>query len=220
MRRLLVLLFGLLAVPVTFFAGAAWSYHRARQHGSYEFNAQLDELKEVQERVYGSNNFHYWTHNDEAKALIDAYDPATMGGNIRISYIGGFRDVSETYLELQGSGELYSSVDGNRKLVTTIDPARCRDIFRRTLTGGILNYSDDVVQLKQDLIRGGGMSVTCSGDTRIEITVEKLEISKVIDVYVPKIEHENHPHIIEYKLVVDLEDEIYGLVPTGYPLWK
>ena len=120
MERLFVLLFVLFAIPATFFAGAAWAHYRARQHASYELNAQLGDLQQGQESIYGPNNFH-WKYNDRSKTLIEGYDPATMGGSIRVSYIGGFRDVFETYFELQGSGELYSGVDGNRKLVTTIE---------------------------------------------------------------------------------------------------
>lgn len=220
MRRLLILIFVLLVIPATFFAGVAWYHYRDRQNTSYVANSQLLGFQEIQEKIYGSNGFHYEAYNDKTRALLDAYDPATMGGGIKISYIGGLRDISESYLELQGTGELHSGVDGNRELVATIDPTRCRDIFRRTLTSGIINYSDDVIELKKDIIQGGGVFVTCGAITRIEITVEKLGVSKVIEVYMPKVEHENHPHIIEYKLVLDLEEEINGLVPAGFPLWK
>jgi len=205
-------------MPVAFFGGAVWSMHRARSHGQYELNAQIKQLEQVQGNIYGPNTFH-WTgdSNRETKALIEAYDPAVSGGRIRVGYSG---ELGERYLELSGTGELYAGGNGERKLVTTIDPKRCREIFHRTLTSGILNYSDDMVGLKQDLIRGGGKSVTCVGPTRIDITAAELGVSKVIEVFTPQVELENHPHIIEYKLVVDLQDEINGLVPAGFPLWK
>lgn len=218
MKRLLILILVLLVIPATFFAGAAWSIHRARSLAQYELNAQIKELKEIQGNIYGPNTFH-WTgdYNRETKALIEAYNPAISGGRIRVAYSGM---VSDSYLELDGTGELHAGLNEKRKLVTTIDPARCRDIFRRTLTSGILNYSDDVIGLKQDLLRGGMKSETCTGPTRIEIMVGELGVSKIIEIHSPQLEHENHPHIIEYKLVVDLKEEINGLVPAGFPLWK
>jgi hypothetical protein len=217
-RRLLILILVLLIIPAAFFAGAAWSIHRAHSQAQYELSAQIEKLEEIQRNIYGSNTFH-WTsgYYRETTDRIDAYDPAISGGRIRVAYSGM---LSESYLELAGTGELHAGRNGQEKLVTTIDPQRCREIFHRTLTCGILNYSDDVVGLKQDLIRGGGKSVTCVGPTRIDITVAELGVSKVIEILTPEIERENHPHIIEYKLVVDLQDEINGLVPAGFPLWK
>ena len=146
MRRLLILILVLLIIPATFFAGAAWSIHRARSHGQYELNAQIKQLEEIQGNIYGPNTFH-WTgdYNRETKELIEAYDPAISGGRIRVGYSG---ELSESYLELAGTGELHAGRNGQRKLVTTIDPKRCREIFHRTLTSGILNYSDDMNRVK------------------------------------------------------------------------
>ena len=91
----------------------------------------------------------------------------------------------------------------------------------RVITSGLLNYSDGIGEIKQDLARPDSMSyVTDMPVTEIRISVPELGIDKFISIYAPQVELRNYPDIVELQLVASLENEILSFVPDDDPVWK
>lgn len=180
-------------------------------------------IAELRQRIYGPNQFHLADFS-EAKAQLDAFDPAKSAGSITLSYIGGMDGSiggSDLHLQLRADGSLSSDNHGRRRLITTIPPERCAAVFRRVLTSGLLNYSEGIIELKKDLLPPDGWKmVTDNPSTEIHVFVPELKTEQTVSVYAPDVELKNFPDIIEFQIITQLEKEILELVPKDYPLWK
>jgi hypothetical protein len=179
-----------------------------------------DRVKSMRSEIYGNNDFHTENGSPEIKAKLGAYTPSRPDEVISLSYVGGMAG-RDTHLSLFGNGELRMEREDRSQLLTTLSKDRCKLFFHRVLTSGVLNYSDDVVALKESLLppdmqRG----VTCNPQTHFRISVPDFQVEKAISIYTPQIELENYPDIVEFQLIVQLEKEILELVPKDYPLWE
>ena len=179
-----------------------------------------DKAKNLRQQIFGSNNFHQEEISPIVKAQLAGFAPSKSIEYITLAYIGGLGG-SDFHLTLYGDGTIYSEDHGRRQLISTIPPDRCNSFFHRVLTSGILNYSEDIVALKEELLAPDrSIGVTDRANTEIRISVPKLKVEQAISVYAPDVELKNFPDIIEFQTITQIEHEILDLVPKGYPLWK
>ncbi len=137
-----------------------------------------------------------------------------------MSYVGGY-GVSDAHIRIQTNGVVMVTNNDVSREVVALDQARCSEFFMRVITSGLLNYSDEIIEIKQDLERPDSMSgVTDLPMTEIHVSIPELEIDKVISIYAPQVELRNYPDIVELQLVASLENEILSFVPDDDPVWK
>lgn len=111
---------------------------------------------------------------------------------------------------------------GATRKVGTLDQGRCADFFKRVITSGVLNYSNDVIELKVDLTHPPSHAgVLDASDTEFRISVPELGIEKKISLEAPaQSQLKSNPDIIEFQLVATLENEILEFLPKDDPLWS
>jgi hypothetical protein len=178
-----------------------------------------ESLKDIQQRVYGDNCFHLEGIDPESDVRLNAFDPAKGGGTIRLAYSSVWNN--DCSLTLNGDGTLTSENKSGSRVVTTLDHDRCKAFFRKTLASGLLNYSQQTVDLKKDLDRPNSIShVNDAADVEIIISVPELGVNKTVSIYAPDTELKNFPDIIELQILTRLEREILELVPKGDPDWS
>jgi len=181
--------------------------------------AWANEVKYARQEICGDNRFHRAESDPEIRAKLSAYSPSP-NEVISVSYIGGY-GATDTDLRLYGNGELRVERTGKSETLATLPADRCAAFFRRVLSSGVLNYSDDLVFLKERLLRPTSTrGVTCNPMTLFRISVPALQVEKEISAYTPEIELENYPDIIELQLLVQLERDLLGLVHQGFTLWE
>lgn len=220
MRRLLCLLL-LIAFFIAGFS-LAWNYVIV---SGTERLAHLDKSRrELCQNVYGRNYLHVQGVDTKAEARLAAFDPAHGSNTLQLIYSNPF--AGEAGLTLQGDGTLVSKTKNGTRKVAVIDHELCMALFHKVLTSGLLNYSEDVIRLKESLdykLGGPGYAkkhVDDGSDVEIRITVPELEVDKEISIYEPGVALENHPDIIEFQLLIDLEKEIQNLAPEDDPDWR
>lgn len=217
-RRLLIPFLLLLIFAAGWATSLVVTHGKFRFSGTYEIARYEESVKDLRQHIYGENHLHHTDLFPDEKAKLDAFDPAESKSTITLSY-HGFRDTNQ--LELQGDGRLYSVTEGIHQLVTILSPEQCKAFFHQILTSGILNYSEDVIELKKDLpfiatfVPGSSHSLT-----EIQIYVPELGVEKSISINSPEDELEYNPDIIEYQLFNQTAQQIRDLVPSHVPLWK
>lgn len=187
--------------------------------GMHWINRQRTEAKlqevvsRLQSQTYGSNYLDRPGIDKEADAQLAAFDPSHSECRIEL----GFSSVwGEQSYQLSGTGEFWRTAKGKRELLITLPPERCKAFFLNMLKGGILNCSAEVIDLKEDLgqeVSHVFSEVYDASTTDIRIFVPSLKIDKAISVYAADFGLEQHPDIIEYKIITDVEKAMLGLVP-------
>lgn len=178
------------------------------------------EVARIRQQIYGANFFHQKGISPEDDARLERFDPTTSKGSIAISYIGGLGG-ADAHIQINADGSVFVIHHGVSRKVRSLDQSRCAEFFRRVLTSGILNYSDEIVELKLDLTNpnpGGG--VMDAPMTEFRISVPELNIDKKFAICSPQSELRHCPDMIEFRLVVALEEEVHSFVPEGDPFWK
>ncbi len=196
------------------------------QHQSSERIARIEErqgefINRIRQRIYGSNYFHRKGISPEDDARLERFDPAASKAFITLSYVGGMGS-SDTHLTIEGNGTVSVTEHGAKRKIATMDQGRCWDFFKRMITSGVLNYSTDVIELKEDLkYPSSHAGVLDAPDTRFQISVPELGIEKMISLGAPaQTQLKSNPDIIEFQLVATLEKEIVGFIPKDDPLWS
>jgi len=178
-----------------------------------------ESIKDMQQRIYGNNYFHLEGIDPESDARLNAFDPAKSGVTIRLAYSSVWDD--DCSLTLKGDGSLTSENKSGSRVVTTLDHDHCKAFFRKTLASGLLNYSQQTVDLKKDLDRPNSTShVNDAADVEIKISVPELGVNKTVSIYAPDTELKNYPDIVELQIFSRIEREILELVPNGDPDWS
>ena len=182
---------------------------------------QGEFIKRIRQRIYGSNYFHSKGISPEDDARLELFDPAASKGFITLSYVGGMGN-SDTHLTIGINGVISVLERGATRKVGTLDQGRCADFFKRVITSGVLNYSNDVIELKVDLTYPPSYAVVCdASDTAFQISVPELGIEKIISLRAPaQSQLKSNPDIIEFQLVATLENEILGFLPKDDPFWS
>lgn len=193
---------------------------KSQRHREFDEEEFRERVREFRQRIFGTNYFHHEGLFTETDAQLAAFDLASSKGSIVLSYTGGMGR-GDLSIRLSSDGILTREVDGVSERITAIAPERCKTIFLESLRSGILNYSEGVIELKQDLLRPNSrIHITDSPDTNISISVPELAVEKLVTIYAPDIEAQNYPDIIEFRIFLRIEKEIRDLVPKDYPLWK
>jgi hypothetical protein len=175
-------------------------------------------LKALRQTIYGENHFHDKGYDPKADARLAAFDPATSKGSITLTESGGWSTGAQG-LQLRGDGRLYALSKDPPRLITTLAPERCKELFQQVLTSGILNHSQSVVKLKKDM-RQWHASIIDSTAIRFQISVPELGVEKTAEEYAPDFELKHYPDIIEFQIFAQLEKAMRDLVPPGDPEWR
>ena len=168
---------------------------------------QAKDLLSIRKRIYGNNYFHTKGFSLEADARLERFEPLRSKGEITLSYVRGLKGTG-TQLQIQGDGSITVVDHGTTRKVGTLEQGRCAEFFRRVITSGLLNYSDQVIEIKRDL--APPYSFRMQSDATIpefRIRIPELDIDKVFSID-GEFESRNYPDIIEYKLAAALEEEI------------
>jgi hypothetical protein len=189
------------------------------------FNGVRDEkrfkesINALQQRIYGDNYFHLEGIDPEGKARLNAFDPSQCDATIQLAYSSIWNN--DCHLTLRGDGTLTSETKSSSRVVTIIDHDRCKAFFRKVLSSGMLNYSQQAVDLKKDLFTYTSIKMV-SDAAYVEITISapELQVHKTVSIYAPDVELENYPDIIELQIFTHLEREILDLVPKGDLDWS
>jgi len=220
MKRLLLLLLNLLVVPLAFFGGIAFSYYRLERAPDPAIAMMEQDIRDARMTVCKRDPYADESIAPDGQPW-DIFDPSEDDNLLKLSYVGGLRDIRENSLELSGDGELHVSVDGKRRLVRTLAVEETRRIFLDVLQGGITEYSDGVVMMKQGLKSPSALKyTTCGANTCIEIRVPKYQIDFKHSCYQPENDASNYPDIIEFKQILDFEKQIRSLVPDETNIWE
>lgn len=185
------------------------------------YEAEQGRLKtSLRQRIYGSNYFHSKGISPEDDARLRRFDPAASKGFITLSYVGGMGN-NDTYLTIMCNGTVSVKERGTARKVATMDQGRCSDFFKRLITSGVLNYSDDVIDMKVDLTYPPSYAGFLHAPiTEFEISVPELGIEKIISLRAPAQSLlKSNPDILEFELVAALENEILELLPKDNPFW-
>ncbi|MEO6478167.1 MAG: hypothetical protein ABIQ96_23800 [Luteolibacter sp.] len=179
-----------------------------------------EEIKTLRQRIYGSNHYHQKWISPESDERLERLDFSQSGGSITLAYANGLSG-RKSNLQIRCDGTFSINKDGVPRLITTLDSTRCADFFKRVITSGLLNYSDDVVEMKRDLKRPNPISdVSDASSVGFVISVPKLDIEKEFSIYAPEVELRNYPDIIEFQLIVAVEKDILNFIPKNDPYWK
>ena len=180
---------------------------------------QADSIVSIRQRIYGSNYFHTKGISQESDMRLEGFDPAGSKGSITMSYVGGLGG-ADTHLQIQAYGNIFVIDHGVSRKANTLDQGRCADFFRRVITSGLLNYSDEVIEIKRDLARPHSMTYRSDAPaTKFRIRVPELDADKEFAADA-EVELRNFPDIIEYQLVTSLEKDILSFIPKDDPFWK
>ena len=220
-RRWLLRLSYLILLLTAFAAGFKLGWHFVVVDGMNQLRDLDKTRKEFCQEIYGTNYLHLHGIDKEEEARLAAFDPTRGSNTLRLSYSswGGSR-----VLTLRGDGTLVSETESGTRTLAVIDPDRCKVLFHKVLTSGLLNYSEEVIQMKERLDKKlkthGTVTEVCDGShVKISITAPEVELDKAIGIYEPEVALKNHPDIIEFRLFIDLEKEILSLVPENDPDW-
>ncbi len=195
--------------------------HQASERISRIEERQGEFINRIRQRIYGSYYFHRKGISPEDDARLERFDPAASKAFITLSYVGGMES-SDTHLTIESNGAVSVTEHGAKRKIATMDQGRCSDFFKRMITSGVLNYSTDVIELKEDLkYPPSHAGVLDAPDTKFQISVPELGIEKMISLGAPaQSQLKSNPDIIEFQLVATLEKEIVGFVPKDDPLWS
>lgn len=221
MKRRNLLLLLLVAAFITGVVGSAIvSTRQSASFAKAEQERFLRTVTELRQKIYGTNYFHLKGVFPDIEAQLAAFDPSQGKGSIVLSYVGGMGG-GDHFLRLEGDGSLFQEVQGRRELITKVPAERCKAFFQQVLTSGILNYSEGVIAMKEDLLRLDSIShVTDCPDTGIRISVPELGVEKFVSIYALEVEARNYPEIVDFQIVLRIEKEIRDLVPEDHLLWK
>jgi hypothetical protein len=195
--------------------------HQASERIAIDEERQREFIKNIRQRIYGSNYFHSKGISPEDDVRLEQFDSAASKGFITLSYAGGLGK-SDTQLTIESNGSVSISEHGATRKVTVLDKGRCAEFFKRVISSGVLNYSNDVIELKQDLTcPPSRVGVMDAPETGFRISVPELGIEKRISLDSPApAQLRSGPDIIEFQLVATLENEILGFVPRNDPFWS
>ena len=221
MKRLHLLIILLLVVPLAFFGGIYFNGMRAFNLAAYLEASHADEGRKIRRTIYGSNRLHSAAYSPDVAEQLSAFDPRSAKCFLRLSYVGGYRDVRENSLELKGDGTFHATVDGRSRLLTTLQDEQTREIFVRLVSSGLMNYEEGTVQLKQELMRPSAL-YSSTGDAVMKLTIHvpQLSAEKIIEIYALDSVAKTFPDIIEYQLILDFEKTMTDLVPAGVNYWE
>ena len=180
---------------------------------------QADSIASIRQEIYGPNYFHRKGISQEDDRRLEQFNPADSKGSITMSYVGGIGG-ADTHLQIQADGSILAIEHGVSRKVCTLDQGRCSDFFKRVITSGLLNCSDEVIEIKRDLAHPHSMTWRFDApSTEFRIFVPELDADKRIALDA-EIELRNYPDIIEYQLVAALEKEILSFIPKNDRIWS
>ena len=206
---------GAVMFAVGWFCACLWIGKQWNESRAYLIAQHNDEMKRLCGRTYGSNYLDTPGIDPDADKRLKEFDWAQCSGSITLSYYNGLANF-ERHMRVEANGMV--SVIRNGELIQTasIEATRCAAFFRKTLASGILNYSEEVVKLKEDLLKPDSITSVCDASTvALEIVIPGLDVSKSISVYAPDVESKNYPDIIELRLLTEIESEMRTLVPMN-----
>lgn len=187
---------------------------------AHEKAGHARDVAQIRQRIYGPNYFHCKGVSPNDDARLEQFNPFGGKGAVSMSYVGGLGG-SDSRLQIQADGSVLLTDHGASRKVCVLDQNQCTEFFKRVMKSGILNYSQDVIDLKLDLTRPDTSSgIRDAPMTEFVISVPELQISKEFSICSPKYELKHHPDIIEFQLVAALEDEILGFIPKDDAFWK
>jgi hypothetical protein len=193
--------------------------HQATERMARMEERQADSIASIRQGIYGPNYFHRKGISQEDDRRLEQFDPAGSKGSITISYVGGIGG-ADNHFQIQADGSILAIDHGVSRKVWTLDQGRCSDFFKRVITSGLLNCSDEVIGIKRDLAHPDSMTSRFDApSTEFRIFVPELDTDKRIALDA-QIELRNFPDIIEYQLVAALEKEILSFVPKDDRIWS
>ena len=117
-------------------------------------------------------------------------------------------------IKVSGDGAVTVSDATGTRQVATLSEARCSDFFKKVISGGLANYSDEAVCLKMLLQEPESDTRGCfAPTTRVRIVIQELKVDRKFEIYDPEVESKNYPDIIEYRSAVEMEKEIQSFAP-------
>lgn len=192
---------------------------QASQRLAYMGEQQAEAIAKVRQRIYGSNYFHQKGISPEDDRRLEQFKPSDSKGSIIMSYVGGLGG-ADVQLQVHADGGIFVIDHGVARNVATLDQARCATFFRRVITSGLLNFSDEVIEIKRDLARPDSTTLQYDApSTEFRIHIPELDVDKRIAIEA-QVELLNFPDIIEYQLAASLEKEILSFIPKDDPYWK
>lgn len=181
-------------------------------------NQWRDKVRSLQGEIFGKGYFNRDDAMPKMQSMLESFVPDNKSQYIKLAYVGGLGG-NDLHLNLYGDGSLYTEFRGVTQLVTVLPRDNCKNFFFQFLTSGILNYSEDIVFMKMNLLPPDNLSRrTDKPNTELHISIPELQIKKTISVYGLNNQLENFPDIIELQLVTQFEKKVLGLVPKDYPL--
>ena len=166
-------------------------------------SACRSSMRAIRKEIYGPNYFHRKGISHEDDRRLEQFNSAGSKGSITMSYVGGIGG-ADTHLQIQADGSILAIDHGVSRKVCTLDQGRCSDFFKRVITSGLLNCSDEVIEIKRDLTHPHSMTSRFDApSTEFRIFVPELDADKRIALDA-EIELRNFPDIIEYQLVAAL----------------
>jgi hypothetical protein len=218
-RSLLIVALTLLSFALGWIGACLRVQQQASERLARLENQQAESIADIRQRIYGPNYFHEKGISPQDDARLEQFDPLGSKGAFTLSYVGGLGG-ADIHLTIQADGKILITDHGASREAGRLDQERCADFFRRVITSGILNYSDDVIELKRDLAHPNSMAGRNDAPlTEFHIRVPELEIDKRFSLD-PEIELQNFPDFIEYQRAAALEQEILGFIPKEDPFWK
>lgn len=180
---------------------------------------QAASIASIRQRIYGSNYFHQKGISPEDDRRLEQFTPANSKGSITMSYVGGLGS-ADTHIQIQADGSI-SVIDHEvSRNVLTLDPERCADFFMWVITSGLLNCSDEVIEIKRDLAYPHSRTSRYDAPTtEFRIHIPELDVDKKFAIDA-QIQLRNYPEIIEYQLAVTLEEDILSFIPKDDLFWK
>ena len=218
-RTFLIIALTLVSFALGWIGACFLAQHRASERLARLENQQAKSIADIRQRIYGPNSFHQKGISLQDDARLEQFDPLGSKGFITVSYVGGIGD-ADMHLTIQADGKIFVRDHGTSREAGRLEQERCADYFKRVITSGILNYSDDVIELKRDLLQPISRSgLVDAPSTEFHIRVPELEIDKRFSLD-PETELRTFPDIIEYQRAAALQKEIRGFIPKEDPFWK
>lgn len=159
-RRWLLRLSYLILLLASFAAGFKLAWHCVVVDGTDRLRDLDESRRELCQAIYRSNSLHAQGINVERKTRLAAFDPARDGSTLKLSSdsVWGSRA-----LTLQGDGTLVSKTKSGTRPLAVIDPDRCKTLFHKVLTSGFMDYSEEVIEMKERLDEKLGRLMSLEG---------------------------------------------------------
>lgn len=214
MKRIVIISALILCGFVAGWIGAAFRLqHQFEKLMAFEEESRNESIRDVRQRIFGDSYFHQRGISPESDARLDRFNPQQSEGSITLSWEGGLGG-SDTQIRIQADGKMVVAHNGIARDVGILDEGRCSAFFKKVITSGLANYSEEVIEMKRALAFPNVLSsVTCASTTGFSIQIPELGISKKIAIYAPETELKNYPDIAEFQAMVAMQEDILSFIP-------